>query len=717
MLCAAQQSVPQAPPVPKPQPQAKDDQQKPQQPSDVDDIVKITTNLVQIDAIVTDSKGNRVTDLRADEVEMLEDGKVQDISNFSYVNLESGPAPTKSQPDKPVATSVPLPPVKLRPEQVRRTLALVVDDLGLSFESAYYVRRSLKKFVDEQMQPNDLVAIIRTGGGIGALQQFTSDKRQLYAAVEKVKWNPIGRGGVAAFAPIGSEPTRASDPENDLGSQDDLNQFREDLFAVGTLGALNYIVRGLKELPGRKSVVLFTDGLKILSSRNATVNDRVFYSLRRLIDFANRASVVIYTLDARGLQVLGLTAADAPNDFSPLALERQLSERRSSFYDSQMGLDFLSERTGGLAFKNRNDLSGIVKEILADQEGYYLIGYRPDESTFTPVGGRVKFHNVSLKIKRSGKYKVRMRNGFYGVSNEDIKTVATPQQQIVNALTSPFGASGVQLKLTSLFINDPKVGSAMHSILHVNTKDIDFAEEPDGTRKAVVDVMALAFGDNGVMVDQFSYTQTLSIKKESFAKAVKNGITYRATIPIKKSGAYQFRIALRDRSSGRVGSASQFIEVPDVKKDRLFVSGIVMKGMTLESYMRNTGAASADAKNDDVAVENLPTASSALRQFQNGMALAYAYSVYNAQIDKATGKPKLKIQVRVFRNGEELFTGNQLDYDSTDQKDMKRLIVTGGIQLGANMAPGEYVLQVIATDTVKAKPRVASQWLDFEIVQ
>src|SRR5262249_62358444 len=76
------------------------------------------------------------------------------------------------------------------------------DDLGLSFESTAYVRRALKKFVDEQMQPGDLVAIIRTSGGIGALQQFSADKRQLYAAIERVKWNAIGRSGVSAFAPI-----------------------------------------------------------------------------------------------------------------------------------------------------------------------------------------------------------------------------------------------------------------------------------------------------------------------------------------------------------------------------------------------------------------------------------------------------------------------------------------------------------------------------------
>src|SRR5205085_8129921 len=93
-------------------------------------------------------------------------------------------------------------PTPVKPEQVRRTIALVVDDLTLSFESTYYVRRALKKFVDEQLQDGDLVAIIRTGAGIGALQQFTTDRRQLYAAIEKIRWNPVGNGNIGAFAPL-----------------------------------------------------------------------------------------------------------------------------------------------------------------------------------------------------------------------------------------------------------------------------------------------------------------------------------------------------------------------------------------------------------------------------------------------------------------------------------------------------------------------------------
>ena len=211
--------------------------QDPVRPSE-EDVVRITTNLVQVDSVVTDGKGKPVTDLRADEVQILEDGKPQQITNFSYIALDA-PVVTKSTPP-PAKNGVPAPPVRVRPDQVRRTIALVVDDLGLSFESAYYVRQALKKFLDQQMQPNDLVAIIRTGGGIGALQQFTTDKRQLYAAVEKVKWNPLGRGGVSTFTPISADPispASTSDEEEGRPVNQELDEFRSEVFAVGNIGS------------------------------------------------------------------------------------------------------------------------------------------------------------------------------------------------------------------------------------------------------------------------------------------------------------------------------------------------------------------------------------------------------------------------------------------------------------------------------------------------
>src|SRR5215213_4577457 len=195
---------PQSTPAPRPTPAAQQQQQ--QQGADDDEVVRITTNLVQVDAVVTDKNGKLVTDLKPEEVEIFEDGRPQKVTNFSFVSTaEAAPAeaPRSTPADK---NAPPAPPVRLRPEQVRRTVALVVDDLGLSFESTYYVKEALKKFVDKQLQPGDLVAIIRTAGGMGALQQFTTDRRQLYVAIDRVKWYPMGRAGVGAFAPLESDP-------------------------------------------------------------------------------------------------------------------------------------------------------------------------------------------------------------------------------------------------------------------------------------------------------------------------------------------------------------------------------------------------------------------------------------------------------------------------------------------------------------------------------
>ncbi|HEY8205276.1 MAG TPA: VWA domain-containing protein, partial [Pyrinomonadaceae bacterium] len=160
-------------PTPTPSPKQRPQQQ--QQP-ETEDVVRITTNLVQVDAVVTDKDGKIVTDLKPEEVEIFEDGRQQKITHFSY-NVTETAEPAKETKSTPADKNAPpVPPSRLRPEDIRRTIALVVDDLGLSFESTYFVRRALKKFVDEQMQPGDLVAIIRTSGGMGALQQFTSDK-------------------------------------------------------------------------------------------------------------------------------------------------------------------------------------------------------------------------------------------------------------------------------------------------------------------------------------------------------------------------------------------------------------------------------------------------------------------------------------------------------------------------------------------------------------
>jgi VWFA-related protein len=703
--------------APPPQPNA----QTPERANE-DDVVRITTNLVQVDAVITDKNGRQITDLRPEELQILEDGTPQTINNFSYVSLDSA-SRTGAVAAKPVDKNAPpLPPVKLRPEQVRRTIALVVDDLGLSFESIHFVRDALKKFLDQQMQPNDLVAIIRTAGGIGALQQFTSDKRQLYAALDRVKWSPSGRGGIGVFSPItnsapqigvGSNATLTSDADQDL------ERFREDIFSVGTLGAINYVVRGLRTLPGRKSVVVMSDGIKIFHEGDSGGGQRVLDALRNLTDQANRASVVIYTMDARGLQTLGFTAADSSGGMNANEIERSLADRRTSFFESQNGLFYLAEQTGGFAVVNNNDLAGGIKRVIEDQKGYYLIGYRPDESTFDKVSGRRKFHKLTLRVLRPGKFNVRVRNGFFGITDEDsVPTAKTRVAQLNEALTSPFGSAGVHLRLTSLFSHDPKTGSVMRSMLHVNARDLTFTEQPDGWHQVVFDILAVTFGDNGVVVDQISRTHTMRLKGKTYERILNEGFVYNVLVPVKKAGAYQLRTALRDTASEHVGSASQFIEVPDIKKNRLTLSGVLVRGLSLQTYLRERGAANPDAGTDNSVDQADPASSAALRRFNGGMVMLYGVAIYNAQVDKQTGKPNLQTQIRVFRDGELVFSGEPVSLDTATLTDFKQLPVTGALELGAQMVPGEYVLQVITTDLLaKEKRRLATQWIDFEIVK
>jgi VWFA-related protein len=726
LLAAAQQpgGSPQPTPTPPVVPQSSPSPPQAAAPGD-DDVVRITTNLVQVDAVVTDKNGKPVTDLRADEVQIFEDGKQRTITHFSYVLADSGSpssAPTKPS-GKTNPNSPPGPPLILRPDQVRRTIALVVDDLGLSFESTYYVRQALKKFVDELMQPGDLVAIVRTSGGMGALQQFTSDKRQLYAAIEKVKWNNAGRSGIGAFPALQPLAIGMMGPEIDAANRE-ADQFRTDVYAVGTLGAVGYVIDGLRELPGRKSILLISDGFAITSRIDPGIQLRAAEALRGLVERASRASVVVYTMNATGLQTLSLTAADDAGGRTPDQLLQAMASRRNAAFDSQEGLDSLAQQTGGLAIHNTNDLGRGIKKIMEDQKGYYLIGYRPDESSFDAKTGRVKFHKLTIKITRPGKFAFRTRSGFYGVPDEGIAAaVTTPQQQILKALTSPFGAAGVHVHLTSLFANDPKAGSLMRSMLHVDADDLTFTDEPGGWHQAAFDVVALTFGDNGIVAAApTNRTYTLRVNDDNYLRMRKDGFVYYLTVLVKKPGAYQLRAAVRDHGSGRVGSASQFVEVPDLKKNRLTLSGLVVTTTEAQATKVSGSQAAGGQPTSEPASEEAQTTNSrhsaAVRQFRNGETLEYGVVVYNAHVDKSHPEPQLQMQVKLYRNGDPIFTGAEQQFKVSGTSDLKRVAAAGGIQLAKEMVPGEYVIQIIVKDLLAdEKHGLATQWIDFEVVK
>ncbi|MBC7929541.1 MAG: VWA domain-containing protein [Rubrivivax sp.] len=771
-----------------PQPAQPQQQQQPPQ-SDEEEVVRITSSLVQTDVVVTDKDGRQVTDLKPEDFEILENGRPQVITNFSYVSTvpktnptnsaAASPSPTTPTRERSTSATPPVPPARLRPEQVQRAIALVVDDLRMSAESVSSTRQALRKYVDEQLQPGDLVAIIRTSAGIGALQQFTSDRQQLHAAIERVrvvtrstrlgaftsvnmlerletqKTDPtMNLPGEQPAAP-GEQPAAPGSvpPGTDKRRSENLNEFRDTLFTVGTLGALNFVVRGLKELPGRKAVVLFSDGISIFNQNSDSQDrsERVLSALRQLVDQANRASVVIYSVDTRGLQPTGLTAADStaggpapPSGSGPGGAlggisgittdqvgQQVLGARAAELFEGQNGLNYLSRETGGIAVFNQNDLNKGIRRALEDISGYYLIGYRPDETTFDASTGRRRFNTWTIKVKNRSNLRVRTRSGFLAVADEPANDKKrTRPEQLMAALLSPFSAGGVNVQLTSFFMNDATAGSTIRSVLLMDARNLTFTAQPDGRQQTVLDVIAVTLGDDGQIVDQVALIETIRVRPEALERFKREGMVYGLNVPISKPGAYQLRIAVRDSVTGRIGSASQYIEVPNVSKDRLTLSSLVITGNKstasardlISSVLGAPAQASASAQTPRVVAggEGMigtedPQASPASRRFRHGMFLDYACIVFNAGRNKVK-PPQLTTQVRLFRAGQQVFTGEVLPLEVSGQTDAARLVVARRLQLGTILEPGDYVLQLVVTDVSSSgSERTATRWIDFKL--
>lgn len=730
----AQQTNPQVKPTPTPKPG-----EPTIQTSEQDNVVRISTQLVQIDAVVTDRKGNHVDDLKEEEFELLVDGKKQPLTYFSLTKLKrETPPPTPPKeanaPKTPAPTSMPT--RNLEPEKVARTIAFVVDDLGLSFESTYYTREALKKFVSQEMQEGDLVGIIRTGRGLGALQQFTSDKRILYTAIDKLTWNPISRDMIPRFGVNDPGAVPGEDEESRQARQDAQNrsnEFRDTVFSVGTLGAINFVVRGLRELPGRKMVVLMSDGFQLFGRDRD--NTQVLDNVRRLVDLANRSSVVIYSLDAKGLLPLGMTAADDVSQMSQQQINERYSQQSQALFDSQEGLTYVARETGGFAVLNNNDLSLGINRVLKDNESYYLLGFDPEDASFDR-----KFHSLKVRVTRPG-VAVRSRSGFLGVADSAPRPQPkTRDEQILATLYSPFGARDLSLQMTSFFFNleqppataattapnpnqpkpaakppkdkenkmPPGTVSFVRSFFHIDSDKLTFADLPDGKRELKLELVTFAFNEEGLVVDQHGRAFSVTLDEERFTKAMVQGFFYAADIPVKKPGAYQFRAVLRDPQSGKIGSAGQFLQVPDLKKNRLAMSGLILAGDAL--------APNGQAPAPDASIKQQATweSSAALRRFPRNVRLTYGFHTYNATLNAAK-QPDLLMQVELYQEGKRVFQGEPRPLQYSDKSELKRLDCLGQLAL-TGFTPGDYMLHVIVTDKLaKQKFAQADQWMDFSV--
>jgi VWFA-related protein len=190
-----------------------------------------------------------------------------------------------------------------------------------------------------------------------------------------------------------------------------VNHLREETLAVGTLGAIRFVVNAMSGFPGRKAVVLFTENIRLIYQ--GTPDEVVANAVQQLSDAASRASVVIHAIDPRGVQDYNPTPADNTSRMSPRRIARLPAQREQQVIYTQEGMSVLAQETGGLFLQGANDVAGALRKAAEDSDGYYLIGYHPDANTFENRNGQPKFHKIEVKVTRTG-WHVRSRDGFFG---------------------------------------------------------------------------------------------------------------------------------------------------------------------------------------------------------------------------------------------------------------------------------------------------------------
>jgi VWFA-related protein len=655
-------------------------------------VFSVGTTLIQIDSVATDSKGRQVTNLTPEDFQVLVDGKAQRVTHFSYIHLDS---PDVNKPSLSAeALHQPLPSANpadvIKPADVRRSMVLVVDDLSLSFESMYSVRQTLTKFIDEQMQPGDLVALWETGRNNSVFQQFTSDKRVLAAAVENLRWNPRGLGLVDPFEPLppnrpngtprSGAPAMQQERRTEVANDTAYVKVNATIGALDTLGQL---MDELRPVGGRKAVVLFSDGIYLPGiavpgeDLEAARRDELMVRFRRLIDKANRSGAVVYTVDARGLVYRG-------------------PEKIGGLWLSQAGLVQLAEDTGGFATVNSNGLSDAVQRIEEEQKGYYLIGFKaPDNISTGNPASKADYHSIKVKVNAPGLH-AHSRSGFFGETDEAARPkYDTRQAQMMAAVQSLFNKSDLHVRMTALYRRTGKGQTVVHNLLYIDPRDITFRTDLFGSHYAALDIVIMASGYGADGPAGISRHIAIDANDDKLKQLQRDGLLFTLDVPVKQAGPYQIRACVLDSTSRATGSAGQYIAIPDLKKQHI----------ALTTPLIDDVSAPGEARFNDV--------SSALREFRAGSRLAFAFHI---ETDKGGSAPqgKFDAQVQLYRDRTPILD-NPVAVAPVRGEDGRA--VRGELRLSGSLPVGQYYLQAMATDRSGKAPRNASSWIEFQVVE
>jgi len=672
-----------------------------------DQSVRLKTELVELRAVVTDKKGNPIGDLKKEDFEVLENGVRQEIGFFSVEKIRNGEAPVAVAKDNnaPSVSKPPTPGISATPA---RTIVLFVDTLHLSTFSFMRAKQQLKKFVDEQITDQDLVAVVTTSSSLGVLSQFMRDRKMLKYAIEKItrfpKSDSLFTPYIAARV-LSDEPGALSaatqiliaeegpppPPEGYVVARAQEILAQETYTRRATLLTLRAVCERMAEMPGQRIIAFVSDGFTMLDQGGGADNQ----DLTAVTGRASRSGVVVYSFDAKGLEVpaeyqasVAITAtALASGDFS-----RYLSESK---LDEQSTLRTIAYDTGGEAYVNRNDLNKWLQAMLDGNRVYYAISYYPADNK-----DKKKFRKVSIRVKDHPDYVVRAQKGYFAAEEKKSEVADTPRQKLFQAMLSPLPVTNIPVVSSADFLEREGDDTQATVQVHLDGDGLQYKKQDDSFL-VDVEVVISIFDRSGKLSDTIAQSLKARLSDEQAQRARREGFRYSRRLALKP-GFYQLRVGVRDTASDSMGTSMCWLEVPDLKKSKLALSSLF-----LGKEGKSTDKAAAGGADKAPA----PALVVGRASFKRGDIAYYRFVVYSTHTSSSAESPAT-MKVEILDGDAVVYSGDWQPFVArTIRNDAKGVEAGGRLQLG--LTPGMYSLKVTIKDPQSKK--TAFQTVDFEI--
>lgn len=722
------------------------------------EVVRVSTDLVQTDVMVFDKNGQFVDGLQRDQFELRVDGKPQPLSLFDRVVSGSQ---KEAELDSRKTSAMGSTPSGSNAERRGRTLIFFIDDLHLSAASVLRTHQAILAFIEKEMNAGDQVAIASASGQIGFLQQFTDNKAVLRAAIGRLNHRPYtitdsgatmtmteytalrvdqgdrdaieyyatqllketnvkipGAGGLGPprGGPVGQAPreglsfgmTRES-AERMIKERANVMLKQAGAVTNNTLLGLESLMRSSAQLPGRKLVFLFSDGF-FLNDRNTGFGDK----LKQITDAALRTGAVIYTLDARGLVSMTDVSNNRPDPEGHLS-RSNIGELAAS----QDPLFALAEDTGGRALLNSDELKGAVTRALKETSNYYLLAWRPsDEEQKTKTYKRIEVSVVGhpelvvklpkgymqsqadaemARLDANGNHAASLTRPSSPPAKDGPAAANSVDAELRKTLAAPVVRHALPTMVSVTFLDTPNNGPIITASVQAATAGLDYGA--DNKEAAAIDLAGVVLNDQGKTAATFK--TRLNVTHLDSQQQSDAGVIYTYKTPLAP-GLYQVRAVARDQKSGKVGSASQWIEIPDLSNHQLTLSSLLL------------GAQVVDRKADTAASEP-QVLFSVDRRFKKSSQLGFWIFTYNAtRGSNPASTPELTAEIEVLNNanGQAVMKSPVRKLDLTGMSDLQRIPFGSQFSL-ASLPAGRYELNVKITDQIARSS--ASQRLSFQV--